>query len=247
MDNNATQVAIVDGASLYIFNTQANTFTTISSSGWRGSDDVVEIDGYFIFVDPDSDQFYLSAIDDGTSLDALDFSSADSSPDNIVTHRASHRQLWLFGALSTEIWVDSGDLSFPFVRYASYTLDVGCVGKRAAVNAADTLFWVGQTERGSGIVYMAQGNQPTRISTSAVEEALRGSTDISAAVMCNCSSADPCLSSQQVAFQAPDALRVLLRAGECGDQCRAAYAGARVLQESFQVLPYRHHLLELLA
>lgn len=183
MDNNATQVAIVDGASLYIFNTQANTFTTISSSGWRGSDDVVEIDGYFIFVDPDSDQFYLSAIDDGTSLDALDFSSADSSPDNIVTHRASHRQLWLFGALSTEIWVDSGDLSFPFVRYASYTLDVGCVGKRAAVNAADTLFWIGQTDRGAGIVYMAQGNQPTRVSTSAVEEALRGSTDISAAVM----------------------------------------------------------------
>lgn len=183
MAHNASQVAIVDGASLYILNTTTNAFTTVASAGWRGSDDVKELDGYFIFVDPDTDQFYLSAIDDGTTLDALDFSSADSSPDNIVTHRVSHRQLWLFGELSTEIWIDSGDPAFPFVRYSSYTLDVGCVGKRAAINAADTLFWIGQTQRGSGIVYMAQGNQPTRVSTSAVEEALRGSTNISQASM----------------------------------------------------------------
>lgn len=183
MANNATQLAIVDGSSLYIFNLTTGTLTSITSAGWRGSDDVQELDGYFIFVDPDTDQFYLSAIDDGTSLDALDFSSADSSPDNIVTHRVSHRQLWLFGELSTEIWIDSGDAAFPFVRYNSYTLDVGCVGKRAAINAADTLFWIGKTKRGSGIVYMAQGNQPTRVSTSSVEEALRGSTDISQATM----------------------------------------------------------------
>ena len=183
MDDNKTQLAIVDGANLYIYTLGTNTLTLISSSGWRGSNDVYEMDGYFIFVDPDTDQFYISAIDDGTSLDALDFSSADSAPDNIVTHRVMHRQLWLFGDLSTEIWIDSGELAFPFARYNSYTMDVGCVGKRAAINAADTLFWVGKTDRGTGIVYMAQGNQPSRVSTMAVEQALAASTDISAATM----------------------------------------------------------------
>jgi hypothetical protein len=183
MDDNKTQLAIVDGANLYIFNLQTNALTQVIVGGWRGSDDVVEIDGYFVFVDPGTDQFYLSAIDNGTTLDALDFSSADTSPDDIVTHKASHRQLWLFGDLSTEIWVNTGDADFPFVRYQSYTLDVGCVGKRAAINAADTLFWIGKTDRGTGIVYQATGNQPQRVSTQAVEQALRASTDISQATM----------------------------------------------------------------
>ena len=181
--NNANQVAIVTGANLYVFNLTTNALVQVTVAGWLGSDDVVEIDGYFIFVRPDTQQFYISAIDDGTKLDALDFSSADTSPDNIVTQRVSHRQLWLFGTQSTEIWIDSGRAAFPFVRYQSYTLDVGCVGKRAAINAADTLLWIGQTPRGTGIVYMAIGNQPSRISTQAVEEALRASTDLSGAEM----------------------------------------------------------------
>jgi hypothetical protein len=183
MDNNKTQLAIVDGANLYVLTLATNVLTTIASAGWRGSNDVHELDGYFIFVDPDTDQFYLSAIDDGTALDALDFSSADSSPDDIVTHRVSHRQLWLFGEVTTEIWINSGGADFPFVRYQSYTMDVGCVGTRAAINAADTLMWIGKSERGNGIVYIASGNQPKRISTIAMEKALAGSSDLSSATM----------------------------------------------------------------
>ena len=183
MSHNRTQLAIVTGSNLYVFTLATNTLTQITVAGWLGSDDVHELDGYFVFVNPSTDQFYISAIDDGTMIDGLDFSSADSSPDNIVTHRVSHRHLWLFGTRSTEIWIDTGAAAFPFERYNSYTLDVGCVGKRAAINAADTLFWIGQTDRGTGLVYMAVGNQPTRVSTLAVEQALAASTDISAATM----------------------------------------------------------------
>lgn len=183
MAHNGTQLAIVTGDHLYILTLGSNVMTQVLAAGWRGSDDVHEIDGYFIFVDPDTEQFYLSAIDDGTTLDALDFSSADSAPDNVLTHRVLHRQLWLMGSRTSEIWVDSGDEAFPFVRYNSYTVEVGVAGKRAAVNAADTLFFIGQTSRGTGLVYMVVGNQPQRVSTLAVEEALAGSTDLSQATM----------------------------------------------------------------
>ena len=183
MASNSSQLAIVDGPNLYILTLATNVLTNVVAAGWRGSNDVHELDGYFIFVAPNTEQFYISAIGDGTNLNALDFSSADSQPDNIVAHRVSHRQVWFFGEVSTEIWIDSGGASFPFVRYQSYTMDVGCVGSRAAIKAADTLFWVGQTRTGRGIVYMAVGNQPTRVSTLAVEEALRGSSDLSQASM----------------------------------------------------------------
>jgi hypothetical protein len=183
MAHNTSQVAIVDGANLSVFNMDTNTLTRVTVAGWRGSYDVWELDGYMVFVAPDTQQFYISAIDDTTALDALDFSSADSAPDNIVAHVVSHRQLWLFGTHTAEMWTDSGGALFPFARYQSYTMDVGVVGRHAVTIAADTIFWVGQTRTGRGIVYMAQGNLPTRVSTIAVEQSLAVSTDLSSATM----------------------------------------------------------------
>jgi len=183
MAHNTSQLAMVDGPNLYVLTLATNTFTPIVSAGWRGSADVWELDGYMIFVAPGTQQFYISAIDNASALDALDFSSTDTAPDNIVTHRVSHRQAWFFGTYSTEIWIDSGAADFPFVRYQGYTLDVGVVGERAAIEAADTLFWIGQTLKGRGLVYMAAGNQPQRVSTIAVEQALAASTDLSMATM----------------------------------------------------------------
>ncbi len=183
MAHNATQLVVVDGPNLYVLTLATNAFTQITSDDWRGSDDVYELDGYMIFVDPETDQFYVSAIDDGATLDALDFSSADSSPDNIIAHAVSHRQALFLGTLSGEFWIDSGEAAFPFTRYNSYTMDVGVVGKRALTRAADTLLWIGKTDRGTGLVYMLAGNQPQRVSTLAVEEALKSSSDLGAATM----------------------------------------------------------------
>lgn len=179
MKHGRDQLLIVDGDNGYVFSLIANTLTQITSGGWRGSNWVDELDGYFIFSAPDTDQFYLSAIDDGSNLNALDFSSADANPDNIVVGKVSKRELYLFGTRSTEVWIDSGEADFPFVRYNSTPIDVGVVGPKAVIRAADALFFIGQTERGSGTLYMFVGHQPVRVSTQAIEEQLAESTDIS--------------------------------------------------------------------
>jgi hypothetical protein len=172
MKHGRDQLVVVNGPQGWVFNLTTQAYAQITAEGWRGSTWVEEIDGYFIFVPPSSDQFYISAIDDAAALDALDFSSADAQPDNIVTHRVRKRELHLFGSRSTEIWINSGDPDFPLTRYNSTPIDVGIVGRRAAAVTTDSLVWVGQTERGRGYVYEMQGHQPVRISTEAVEEAL---------------------------------------------------------------------------
>jgi len=181
MKHGRDQLVIVDGNGGYVLRLKTNAFFSIADPDWLGSALVDELDGYFIFVDPDTDQFYISAIDDGSSIDALDFSSADTNPDKIIAHKVRKRELHLFGELSTEIWINSGDPDFPFVRYNSTPIDVGIVGKRAVVSAADTLVWVGKTDRGQGYVYKMDGHQPVRISTQAIEEALKESSDLSQA------------------------------------------------------------------
>ena len=176
-------VVLVDGVNGYVYTFATATFAGITDMDWRGSEWVEELAGFSIFVDPATDQFYISEVDNATSLDALDFSSADAQPDDIVTHRVVKQEVLFLGTKSIETWVLSGDPDFPFTRYNSTPIDVGVVGKRAAINAADTLYWIGQTGRGPARVYEMQGHQPVRISTDSVEEAIAACTDIASASM----------------------------------------------------------------
>lgn len=184
MSHNNTQLVVVDTSNLYVLTLATNAFANYSSSpGWRGSRTADFIDGYTIFVAPDTEQFYLSALDDATTGDPLDFSSADSQPDNIQTSLVLHRELLLFGSYITEPWIDSGGAAFPFIRYNSAQVDVGCVGVNAAIVASDAAFWVGQTRTGRGIVYRMNGHAPVRVSTRAIEQMLAKSTDLSQVTM----------------------------------------------------------------
>lgn len=183
MSHNNSQLVIVGGAGGDVYNLNANTLAKITSDGWRGSKTVGFIDGYTIFVAPDTDQFYITALDDSSTLDALDFSSADAQPDNIVAALVKDPELILLGSYTTEIWMDSGGALFPFARYNSARINIGCVGTGACIVAADSIFWIGQTRTGSGIVYQMSGHSPTRVSTRAIEQMLAKSTDISAATM----------------------------------------------------------------
>ena len=178
MVNGTNQLAIVDGPGLYVLNTDTNVLTTVVSAGWRGSPVVDYLDGYFVFFAPGTDQFYISKADDATSLDPLKFSSADSQPDNIVSMIVRRRELFLLGGRSTEVWINNGGTDFPLSRYQGTPIDVGCVGARAVCGAADTVVWVGKTLSGGPYVYLLNGYQPLRISTQAVEQQLKTSTDI---------------------------------------------------------------------
>jgi hypothetical protein len=165
------QLIIVDGENGYFYNFDDRLFGQITDPDWRGSVWAEEMDGYAIFVAPDTDQFYISDLDNVGDLNALDFSSADSAPDKLVTHRVRSGELLLFGRNSIEIWVNSAGVDFPFSRYGAAYIDVGCVGYRAVINAADTIYWVGE-RRGTPSVFELNGHQPVPISTMAVEQAL---------------------------------------------------------------------------
>lgn len=183
MAHNNTQLVIVAGAVGQIFTLASNTLTTITSPGWRGSYTVDFIDGYMVFVAPDTDQYYITALDDASTIDALDFTSADAQPDNIVATLVLHRELILLGAYTTEIWINSGGAMFPFARYNAAQIDIGCVGKGAAIVATESIFWIGKTRKGTGIVYRMVGHAAQRVSTRAMEELLAKSTDLTSATM----------------------------------------------------------------
>jgi hypothetical protein len=179
--DNGNTLFIVDGPNGYWHTFSSGIITRVTDTDWRGSDTVNFIDGYFLFSDPESGVFYISSLN-GVEFDALDFSTADGSPDDIVATLVNHREVWLFGSESIEAWYNSGDPDFPFTRIGSGFIEMGCAAAFSVAKIDRSTFWIGKNKLGEGVVYVAQGLNPQRISTHAVELAIQSYGDISDAV-----------------------------------------------------------------
>jgi len=181
MANNLTTLMVVDGTNGYYHTLSGSTLTTITDPEFLGATQVVFQDGYFVFIKPDSQQFFISGLNDVT-FDGSDVASSEAQPDNIVAIISDHRDLWLFGTQSTEVFFNSGDADFPFERVNGAYIEHGCAAAFSVAKMNNTVYWLGKDDKGSGIVYEASGYQPKRISTHAVEHAIQGYGDISDAV-----------------------------------------------------------------
>jgi hypothetical protein len=178
-----TQLVIVDGANGYTLTLGSNVFAQITSDAFYGSSTVSYLNGYFGFVRPDTQQFYVTAIDDASTLDALDFVSAERVPDGLVGAIDDHGQIIMFGSLSIEIWDGYSSSTFPYQRNNGASIEVGCMAAHSIRQADNGVFFIGRDKNGAGMVYrLASVTQPIRVSTVAVEEALAASTDLSQAV-----------------------------------------------------------------
>jgi len=174
---NGTQLAICDGQKLYIFTYSSNVFAKVTDPDLPLSVGMVAyIDGYFLVNENNSGRFYISALNDGTSWAALDFATAEGSPDNLIAVVNAVGQAWLFGSQTTEIWTNTGDSLFPFRRISGAKMEVGILSPFSAVEIDNSVIWVGKDEFGQGIVYKAQGFSPVRISTTPIERLIQQAT-----------------------------------------------------------------------
>ena len=77
----------------------------------------------------------------------------------------------------TTVWADIGDPDFPFAPIPGAFIEQG-IGSRFGWTVVDNeLYWHGQNEDGGRVAYRAQGYQPQRISTHAVEQAWAALSD----------------------------------------------------------------------
>lgn len=181
MSDNGQQVIMVDGPYGYILTLDTDAFQEITSDAFYGADTVTFLDGYFVFNRPDTGIYYITALYNGFDIDALEFASAEASSDNLVGVLSIHNNCWLFGTDSIEVVFDSGDTDFPFQRIQGAFIEYGCVAAGSLGHTANTAFWLGQDDEGRGVVWMATGYQPLRISTFAVEYAIQTYGDITGA------------------------------------------------------------------
>ena len=180
--DNGTQLFIAANGPSYIYNEVTNVFAQITDPDFPGAVTVAYLDGYFVFNQPNSQFIWVSQLLDGTSVDPLDFASAEGSPDGVVGLIADHRELWVFGTDSVEVWYNSGAADFPLQRIQGAFNEIGCVSAYTIAKMDNGLFWLGTDARGQGIVYRANGYTGVRISTHAIEYAIAQYGNISDAI-----------------------------------------------------------------
>lgn len=166
MDRNATTVVVAHADGWHAIDIATNTVAAVP--GAPTMSDVSFIDNYF--AGAAANGTYVWANLNSTTIDALSFASAEGNPDNILRTLADHRELWLFGAQSIEVAVVNSDADLPFTR-TSY-IEQGILAPRSACKEDNSVFWLGENESGRGVVYVAEGYIPRRISTFAIEQVI---------------------------------------------------------------------------
>jgi hypothetical protein len=180
--DNGTQLFFACNGPSYIYNEATNEFKQITDPDFPGAVTVAYLDGYFVFNEPNSQRVWVTALLDGTSINPLDFASAEGSPDGLVAVNVDHREAWLFGTDSVEVWYDSGNADFPLTRIQGAFNEIGCVAAFSVAKLDNSLFWLGTDARGQGIVYKANGYTGQRVSTHAIEYAIAQYGNISDAL-----------------------------------------------------------------
>jgi len=176
--NNGLTAYIVDGANRYTWVASTNTFAVLPSSDgpWQGANVTEQVDNYFLYNEPGTQNWACSDLGLASSSLAL-YGTADAYSDLLVSMIVNQRQVYLLGETTTEVWTDVGNTiagitTFPFQRVPGTSSQKGLGAQFSIARLDGSFVCVTRDNRGDGTIEMMQGYTWVRISTHAVEQTL---------------------------------------------------------------------------
>jgi len=127
-------------------------------------------DGLGVYGKQKSERWFVSGLTDSSpgfdSIAALDSTTADTFPDQVVGVISDHRELVVFGETSIEFYVNAG-LPAPGVPFArTQFVERGCKSGKSIAKADNSVYWLGDDLQ----VYSMAGYQPKVISTRGIHQ-----------------------------------------------------------------------------
>jgi len=188
MAHNGDDILIVDGLQGCLYRKSTTTwYSDLNSTAPdfpKAATTVSFLDTYFIVNDPENTNaagvpgaFFISAIYNGISWNALEYDVAERSWDQIEAIRVANGQLWLIGEDSSEVWWHNGNADFPFERIPSAVIEYGTAAGFTVTEADNTLLFLSKSERGQGQVLQTNGHgTPRKVSHDGLDNALHNYT-----------------------------------------------------------------------
>ena len=185
MRDNGAQALLVDNSGFgYTWNVQKNDgFQKIvdSTGSFTGGTRVDFLDGYLLWNVPLTNEYGC------TTQGAIAFNPTlvgvkDGYPDFINTFVVNQREIFLFGNVRSEIHYNAGNPLFPFAILPGAYIEFGCTAPYSVACIDKGVFWLGQSELGTGVVLRQSGYQTTIVSNYALSYAIQQMTQISDAI-----------------------------------------------------------------
>lgn len=164
------QIGILVDALYYTIASDVLTPYDLAAKPIVGAVSIAVLDGYFVLF-TESGSYYLTAVDNATSINVADTAKCESSPDKGVTNIALNRSMVFFSERSIEFWDNTGG-AFPFTRTA--TRNVGCYAGGSVAEVSETLAFIAHDQT----VRMLSGYDAQIISTPAVERSIVAESDV---------------------------------------------------------------------
>lgn len=183
MSDNGNQVCIVDGRYGYIFDRSTRGFTRITAAGFPANPAHVDYsDSRFVVNDKGTGQFFISGQYDGLSWDALDFATAETSPDGLIRVIADSGLLLLMGDETIEPWGNSGALDFPYTRIGSGAIEWGLAAPWSLCKFMDSLIFLRKNRLGQVQICVHQAGAAQAVSTPEVDSIIGTYSSVSDAI-----------------------------------------------------------------
>lgn len=160
--DDGTYLYFSTGTKIVRYSPSAGTMTfldTVDAQAPTTPSHIAQLDGYLIANASNSNSFYFSEVADFNTWSALDFASASGNSDYILAVHVFRRELYLFGAETTEVWENDG--VSPFIRTPGGYIETGISAPHSVVQNDDGIFWLSSRKR----IVKYNGNQLEIVST----------------------------------------------------------------------------------
>lgn len=163
----ADEDEIVINAGAGIYRSTGGALTLVDFPDDANVTKLVDTAGYFLALRSGTQQFYFSAVLDGSSWDGLDYASTENEPDPGRDAVVVNDTIAFLGSQTTEFWSKTGNAEAPFSPNTGQVYQKGVIATGCATKFDNSFAWIGNNR----IIYTA-GNVPERISDAGIEERL---------------------------------------------------------------------------
>jgi hypothetical protein len=170
--DNRTTMIMLDGTSAgYQLTLSTNSFSAISDTNFLGGNSAAYVDT-FLISGPFFGNQWQSTLSNSASWSGLYIGAKSGNSDPLFALTTIHREIWLFGRDTTEVWYNVGGANLPFAILPGIFIQhgIGAINSLASYDLNN--FWLSQDPFGRWIIFKSQAYQAMRISTHAIENAI---------------------------------------------------------------------------
>lgn len=173
--DNTTQLVVCDPSITYVYDLA--TLAQITDPDFNHGIACGSINSFIVFLGLNG-EFFCSDLAAATSFDALNFATAEGSPDLTIGILIDHEQVLLFGTDTLELWNPIDGTGFPFGRASNGLIEMGCAAGRSVCKLDNAPHWLGNDRT----LRRLDGSTGLRVSQHGFESAVQNYARVDDAV-----------------------------------------------------------------